>query len=1346
MSGDSGPPLPAPFLPHPGTPAVPWRNWEQKFELYLLARCGTSPLPPEQRRALLLCAIGDEAYRVFDTLPPVAKRDGEDDYDVTLRQLREFYTPRTNVIVERFRFRQRAQAPTESTADFVAALRGLARTCQFGAMESELIRDVVVEKTPHQRLRERLLQDRDLTLDKVLSVAETYEDSLREAAAISQPVAAPPVSSVAKVTRKPQQKRQQQQQQSSSSDFCTNCGRDDHAPRDAACPARRVTCHSCGKKGHFASWCRGGSGATPARPAQRQHHKAVKELNVLSCAATTGSRLTCTVQVTAGDVTQEVPLQVDTGATCSLLSVNRAKELFRGVAFSPSSSRLYGFGQQPLSVLGTLPTTVTYNNQAVPTNFYLVDTNKTETIMGMDLLQALGVTLHPASHSVYTVAGSAPSELPAIEGYVHRIKLKPDAVPTAYKLRRLPLSVREEVSAELNSLLEAGIIERIDSSQWISPLTVSRKKDGRIRVCVDLRGPNSQIVPEVHPLPTIDELESKLCGTLYSRIDLKSAYHQLRLHEDSRDITAFLTPDGLMRYTRVPFGLVSSGSAFQKLLSHLLQGIDGCGHYLDDILVTGRDQSEHDRRLRTVLDRLKQANVTINTEKSSFSQPEVEFCGHQLSRHGVVPLLSTTKAVAEAPPPTNVKELRSLLGSTGWFSRFVPQYSAVVRPLAIMLKKDATFQWTKEANDAFNEVKRLISARPVMKPFSARLRTIVTTDAESRYSVSEKEALSAVNAVEHWRTYLWGRSFTLRTDHSALTTLLTPKTSNRAGARIARWQSRLLPYSYTVEYRPGRSIPVADALSRLPLPDTGAAETDGDEIVALLTDDVSDVITDDDVCAASAADPVMEQLRSVIRTGWPDAARQCTPETRDYFAVRNELQVRQDGVVLRGPDRAVVPAALRSKYLQLAHRAHDGVVRTKQLLRDLAWWPGMSKDAAALVADCPSCHAKDAVLTQQARPAPLQPVELPDRPWSKLGLDIVGPIPGAPPSAKYAITMTDYHSKWPEVALTSSIETDDVIQFLCQAWSREGLCDELVTDNGPQFTSDRFRQYLAQRGIRHHTSAVYWPRGNGAVERLNREVKVWLKEATQLQSRTAASFSGHMRQRLALYRATPHCTTGQSPSALLHGRRMRLHLPVTTETPPRDSSLQHRVATQQQRNSRGYDSRQATRPSDLQPGDTVRVRRQGHVPKNQSRFSSPRRIARQLGPATFILSDGTKRNASHLARIPDAAPTGSAPPSTDGPEPPPPPPPADPAPPSSGEPQPPSPQPTASTAPPTAPTESARPSDVAEVALPAATGAARDRSPGGPRPPQRAPVGGTPRRELPASSRGRRRFLPRRFT
>ena len=155
--------------------------------------------------------------------------------------------------------------------------------------------------------------------------------------------------------------------------------------------------------------------------------------------------------------------------------------------------------------------------------------------------------------------------LPAIEGYVHKIILKPDAHPTAYRLRRLPMVVREEVSTELRRLLDADIIERVDASEWVSPLVVSRKPCGQIHLCVDLREPDSQIVAEVHPLPTIEELQSRLQGNVYSKIDLKSAYHQLQLHPDSRDVTAFITHDGLMRFKRVPFGLVSAGSAFQHL-------------------------------------------------------------------------------------------------------------------------------------------------------------------------------------------------------------------------------------------------------------------------------------------------------------------------------------------------------------------------------------------------------------------------------------------------------------------------------------------------------------------------------------------------------------------------------------------------------------------------------------------------------------------------------------------------------------------------------------------------------------------------------------------------------------
>ena len=484
------------------------------------------------------------------------------------------------------------------------------------------------------------------------------------------------------------------------------------------------------------------------------------------------------------------------------------------------------------------------------------------------------------------------------------------------------------------------------------------------------------------------------------------------------------------------------------------------------------------------------------------------------------------------------------------------------------------------AECAFNNIKSLISSSPVMMPFSPMLDTVVTTDAsdrgagavltqiqvdgqerpvaywsrsftdaERKYSVSEKEALSAVNAIEHWRIYLWGGHFTLRTDHSALTTLLSAQSANRAGARIARWQSRLMSYSYTVQYKPGHSIPVADTLSRLPLPDTTAAETDSDDVVALVTDGAADVLTEEDIQAASVADPVMEKLRTAIDTGWPDTARKCEPDIRSYFAVRHELQCREDGVVMRGSDRVVVPEALRSKYLELGHAGHQGVVRTKQLLRDLAWWPSMAKAVAALVEDCHVCSSKDSVLARQARPAPLQPVPLPARPWSKIGIDIVGPISAAPPAARFEIVVTEYYSKWPEVALTSTVETDDIVRTLSALWAREGFCDEIVSDNGPQFMGDKFCTYLKERGITHHRSALYWPRGNAAVERLNREVKSWLQEAVQLRLRTADSFSSHVTQRLALYRATPHCSTGEAPSLLLHGRLMRLNLPVVGRQP-----------------------------------------------------------------------------------------------------------------------------------------------------------------------------------------------------
>ena len=527
-----------------------------------------------------------------------------------------------------------------------------------------------------------------------------------------------------------------------------------------------------------------------------------------------------------------------------------------------------------------------------------------------------------------------------------------------------------------------------------------------------------------HPLPTMQEMLDKLNGAkVFSTLDMSQAFHQLRLHEESQNLTAFVTHEGVYRYKRCPYGLKSLPQCFQRMMETILSGLKGVQVYMDDVIVCGRTVEEHDARLKMVMERLRQHNVSLNMEKCHVRQSSVEFLGFTVGESGTAVNQERLRGMREMPSPSSLKELQTALGMFGFYPQFVPRYSTRVEELRRALRKDAPpFQWTAGMEAAFRDVREAILQSQVLAMFNPELPTVVTTDASNvgvgavlsqvdpelgeqvvafasctlnpaqrRYSVSEREALAIVWSVRRWHRCLWGRQFVLRTDHRALVTLMTASGIGRAGMRISRWAARLMEYDYTVEYVRGAVNP-ADALSRLPVEEE--VEEEEPLTVAVITEN-QQTVTRQELLRASAVDGELQQLRDQLQRPWPLRERLCVAALRPYYRCREELTVVGD-VVLRGAARVVVPAGLRSRVLGLAHEVHQGIVKTKQRIRELYWWPGIDQEVERLVKTCQTCSVADK--TASPRRAPMQPVPFPSEPWVKLGLDFIGPMTGVAPA------------------------------------------------------------------------------------------------------------------------------------------------------------------------------------------------------------------------------------------------------------------------------------------------------------------------------------------------------------
>ena len=835
-----------------------------------------------------------------------------------------------------------------------------------------------------------------------------------------------------------------------------------------------------------------------------------------------------------------------------------------------------------------------------------------------------------------------------LKNYQLEIPIDHDVQPVAQPTRRIPYQLREKLDCKLDELEKLEIIEKVDGpSSWVSPVVCVPKGPDDIHLCVDMRRANEAVMRERHPIPTIEDVMQDFNkSTIFSKLDIKWAYHQIELSASSRKITVFSTHRGLYQYRRLFFGVSCAPEMYQKVVQQLLQSCEGATNILDDIIVHGRTQQEHDERLMKVLQVLKDNHLTVNKEKCEFNMSQLIFMGHVLSARGIGPAKVKVEAVVNAHEPQNASEVKIFLGLVTYSARFIPNLATVSAPLRELLRKEAKFEWGLPQQESFEKLKQLLASAETLAYFDIHAPTQVIADAspvglgavlvqeqngesrvicyasrslsdvEKRYSQTEKEALGLVWACERFNMYLYGTDFELLTDHKPLECIYSPR--SKPCARIERWLLRMQLYKYKVRYIKG-SRNIADTLSRLVTKtETNRESMQDREYIKFVAEQATPVaMTTKEIERASENDPELQDVRERLADNqWQKL------EHKEYLVVRNELSSLGQ-LILRGT-RLVIPASLRTRILDLAHEGHPGMVSMKSRLRAKVWWPGMDRQVERYCRECYGCQ----LVGKPSNPEPMRRSELPTAAWQHLGADLLGPLP----SGDYLFVVVDYYSRYFEVEITKSTTSEKITDLLSKIFLTHGLAVSIQTDNGPQFVSDHFKRYMQENGMVHHRVTPLWPQANGEVERQNRSILKRLRIA-QAEKR---NWKAELQSYLIMYRTTPHTVTGISPSELLFNRKIRTKLPTLTDFPVDDLEICDRDSERKEKGKMYADKIRNARDSDLEVGDVVLMKQEKENKLSTPFSPSPYKVTGRLGNQVSVESyDGVNydRNVTHVKKF-----------------------------------------------------------------------------------------------------------------
>ena len=757
-----------------------------------------------------------------------------------------------------------------------------------------------------------------------------------------------------------------------------------------------------------------------------------------------------------------------------------------------------------------------------------------------------------------------------------------------------------EISRQTTEMLKAGIIAESDSP-WSAPVILCKKKDGSQRFVVDYRQLNSVTALSSFPLPTLPDVLDVVASqkpTLFTSLDLRSGYWQTTLDEQSCEKTAFQTHDGTFEFKRVPFGLCSAVQFFQMVMLKVLRGLhpDSVLVYLDDCLVLAQDPASMCDKLSKIFQRFRDAKLRLHPAKCVWATDRVKFLGHVFDSRGISPDPSKFSIIKNYPVCRTAKQVRSFLGLTGYYRRFVKGYSQLSAPLRRLLRADVPFVWDSYCQEAFDALKAALLSEPVLTlpDFSRTFR--VTTDAsiqgiayilsqldsqgreqvisyggrglrdnETRWGITELETLALIEAVREFHTYLVDREFQAVTDHVSITFLSKMRLSGNN--RLARWALLLAPYKIKVIYKPGEKLTSADAISRLEnLPPNDNSDPDEYLFCAAsgprtnIEFDLTDVDTafiqsvapwepfdatqlQDQLERCPDFGPILRYLRDNVLPADDVAARKLLLDIDNYTLVAGELfhlysprtkGVQRSAAIIR---QRCVPTELRPTVATSFHdHAHIGFDRLYNTIRSRFYWPRMHAFLREHVLSCFECQTAKHPVHPDQPPALSLPVPPPTVRWH---LDFHGPFPVSDVNKRYILVLIDSTSMWPELVATDNLSAETAVSAIFDnIIARFGLPRgiSLLTDNGSAFISKFTALFCKTFGIGQFFTTPSHPQTNSRAEQFANTIHT----ALRILCRNQHDWHKHLQSIAMAYRASCTANTQISPFETLFGKPMSL--------------------------------------------------------------------------------------------------------------------------------------------------------------------------------------------------------------